>query len=69
MCSRTHSVNWPENLEWISQRLYRMLKEEIQMERMKVEDMVKALKCVEEQLEKQIPKEPKYKKISSGWQP
>lgn len=31
------------------------------MERMKVEDMVKALKCVEEQLEKQIPKEPKYK--------
>lgn len=32
------------------------------MERMKVEDMVKALKCVEEQLEKQIPKEPKYKK-------
>lgn len=24
------------------------------MERMKVEDMVKALKCVEEQLEKQI---------------
>ena len=32
------------------------------MERMKVEDMVKALKCVEEQLEKQIPKEPEYKK-------
>lgn len=32
------------------------------MERMKVEDMVKALKCVEVQLEKQIPKEPKYKK-------
>lgn len=32
------------------------------MERMKVEDMVKALNCVEEQLEKQIPKEPKYRK-------
>lgn len=32
------------------------------MERMKVEDMVKAFKCVEEQLEKQIPKEPKYKR-------
>ena len=32
------------------------------MERMKVEDMVKAPKCVEVQLEKQIPKEPKYKK-------
>ena len=62
MCSHTRLENWPENLEWISQRLYRTLKEEIQMERMKVEDMVKALKCVEEQLEKQIPKEPKYKK-------
>ncbi len=32
------------------------------MERMKVEDMVKALNCVEEQLEKQIPKKPKYRK-------
>lgn len=44
MCSHTRLENWPENLEWISQRLYRILKEEIQMERMKVEDMVSTIK-------------------------
>ena len=44
MCSHTRLENWPENLVWISQRLYRILKEEIQMERMKVEDMVSTIK-------------------------